>query len=203
MVRLASGFFALTLLTLACSSTNGGASDGSSGNGGSGGSSGSSGTGGNAGKFSCCLNDVFYQCPDQAAFDKCAGASPLDCHAKCGGADFECHMKCDDEAANVSHDPSACAKKTEACPPISGPSASCNGIGSGKCDVDGDCGSGNHCTGGKCFDNTAGSKCDVDGDCGSGNHCTGGCCLDNSAGSKCDVDGDCGSGGSCTSGTCN
>ena len=200
-------FVALSGLAIACSSATDPDSNGASTNGTNpGGSSGSSGGDGSSGgssssKYSCCINDVFYKCPDQAAFDKCSGAPAggQDCEAKCPPADVQCLMGCADARSKASHDPSACAKSTEACPEASG---SCNNIGSGSCSVDGDCSSGNHCTGGKCYSNTAGSKCDVDGDCGSGNHCTGGCCLDNAAGSKCDVDGDCGSGNHCTGGKC-
>ena len=200
-------FVALSGLAIACSSATDPNSNGASTNGTNpGGSSGSSGGDGSSGgssssKYSCCINDVFYKCPDQAAFDKCSGAPAggQDCEAKCPPADVQCLMGCADARSKASHDPSACAKSTEACPEASG---SCNNIGSGSCSVDGDCSSGNHCTGGKCYSNTAGSKCDVDGDCGSGNHCTGGKCYANKFGSPCDVDGDCGSGNECKSGTC-
>ena len=171
-------FVALSGLAIACSSATDPDSNGASTNGtnpgGSGGGDGSSG-GSSSSKYSCCINDVFYKCPDQAAFDKCSGAPAggQDCEAKCPPADVQCLMGCADARSKASHDPSACAKSTEACPEASG---SCNNIGSGSCSVDGDCSSGNHCTGGKCYANKFGSPCDVDGDCGSGNECKSGTC---------------------------
>ncbi|MBS2014739.1 MAG: hypothetical protein JST00_17760 [Deltaproteobacteria bacterium] len=197
-------FAVVSAFALACSSTadpgTGGSTNGTSPAGTGEGTGTGTGTNTASSKYSCCINDVHYKCPDQAAFDKCAGtpAGGQDCEAKCAPGDVPCIMACADARSKASHDPSACTKTTEACPSTN----SCNNVGTRSCQVDGDCDSGNHCTGGKCYSNSAGSKCDVDGDCGSGNHCTSGCCLGNETGSACDVDGDCGSGNHCTGGKC-
>lgn len=174
-------FAVVSALAIACSSSTdpagtGGSTNGTTpGNGNGNGSGDPANPGGSSSsKYSCCINDVHYKCPDQAAFDKCSGAPAggQDCEAKCAPGDVKCLMDCADARSKTSHDPSACTKTTEACPS----SNSCSGVGTGKCSIDADCGSGNHCTDGKCYANRLGSPCDIDADCGSGNECTNGKC---------------------------
>jgi hypothetical protein len=162
-------------------------------------------------KYTCCLNDVFYACPDQSAFDKCAGSNPTACHAACAASDIDCHMKCDQQAGSAKHDPSACTRRNEACPATGGGGggggsggggALCTRVGIRDCSLDSQCGSGNHCADGKCYPNDTGSKCALDSQCGSGNHCTNACCQSNSIGTTCSLDSQCGSGNHCTNGKC-
>lgn len=198
--RILSGSFvalSLSSVVLACGTGGSGGSDASGGSASSGTSPSSTGTGTHANtSFTCCINQAPYACPDQAAFDKCSGgiADVAACHAACG-PDPSCHAKCDGMIGTP--DPSACVSA----PKLSCKSTSCNGVGFGKCDLDADCGSNEHCTKGACFSNDAGSSCDIDADCGAANHCTQGCCHTDTAGSPCDIDADCGA-GTCENGTC-
>ena len=159
-----------------------------------------------AGKFSCCLNDVFYACPDKTKFDACSGGAGNigDCIAACDPMDAGCQASCS-KAGSKKPDPSGCAKQEgEACPGGGGGggTAICTGIGGKACTADYQCGSGNHCTDGHCFDNTTDTKCTADYQCGSGNHCTDGCCQSNTEGTTCTADYQCGSGNHCTGGAC-
>ena len=153
-------------------------------------------------KFTCCLNDVFYVCPDKAATDQCAfgGFDFGACMAKC--TDPACSKKCSDQLSNASPDPSKCKEQSGKKCPATKTTASCVGIGDGSCQYDHQCGSGRHCNGGRCFDDATGSKCEYDHQCGSGNHCTDGCCQGNDTGTTCEYDHQCGSGAHCTSGRC-
>jgi hypothetical protein len=60
------------------------------------------------GELSCCINDKGYDCPNEAAFDKCAGFDQAACDAACAPADGACHADCAMQAANATHDPSDC-----------------------------------------------------------------------------------------------
>lgn len=160
-------------------------------------------------KFTCCLNDVFYVCPDKAAVDQCAlggGADFNACRAGCAG-NPSCIEKCTSGISDAKPDPSACTKQSgQACPATkpttSDPKALCTGIGAEKCTYDSQCGSGRHCSSGACFENEAGTKCTYDSQCGSGNHCTDGCCQGNTSGTTCTYDSQCGSGNHCSSSKC-
>lgn len=189
-------------------STNGGTS------GGSGSGSGSSTNGGSSSsssaKFTCCLNDVYYVCPDKASTDKCAtgGFDLSGCMANCAG-NPTCMDKCSSQMNAAKPDPSACTKQAgQACPATDSPTnngnstATCSGTGGEACGYDSQCGAGRHCASGHCWDNATGSKCGYDSQCGSGNHCTDGCCQGNSTGTTCGYDSQCGDGNHCTNGKC-
>jgi hypothetical protein len=79
-------------------------------------------------EFSCCINGEGYDCPNKAAFDKCAGFDFAACDAACAPADGACHMMCAEQAANATHDPSDCD------PDANAPACNNNGTtGSGSC----------------------------------------------------------------------
>ena len=62
----------------------------------------------NNSEFSCCINGDGYDCPNKAAFDKCAGFDFAACDAACAPSDGACHADCANQASNASHDPSDC-----------------------------------------------------------------------------------------------
>jgi hypothetical protein len=164
--------------------------------GGGGGGAGGSGSGGSGAghtssssdKFSCCINDAHYRCPDQASFDKCAGFDIDACMQACSPADFMCSQGCFDKWTSSSHDPSACTE--DASVQCGGGGGSCVGDWDGtQCDYDVDCAS-NNCYQNKCYANDVGNPCEYDVDCTS-NNCYQNCCYDNAAGSPCEYDVDC------------
>lgn len=85
------------------------------------GSGGSTGAG--SGEFSCCLNGEGYDCPNQAAFDKCAGFDLIACNEGCAMNDPMCLQDCAMQAANATHDPSDCDPDPNA--------SACNNSGTG------------------------------------------------------------------------
>jgi hypothetical protein len=167
----------------------------SSGAGASGSTSSSNGSG-NA-SFWCCINNVGYACPNDAAVVQCIGFDIDGCMAGCGWDDFDCQDACFDAWANSSPDPSACTQDASvdcnANPTTTtGGGGSCVGTWTGQyCDVDSDCSTYN-CVNDKCYETAAGNPCDVDSDCASYN-CYAGCCYGTTAGNPCDVDSDCAS----------
>jgi hypothetical protein len=103
-----------------------GCGDSSSGEDGAGGSTGSSSS-----QFSCCINGEGYDCPNKAAFDKCAGFDVGACDAACGLMDAACHQGCGEQAAAATHDPSDCDPDASA--PACGSNNGSGGSGSGSC----------------------------------------------------------------------
>jgi hypothetical protein len=181
---------AVASLVAACGSNGGNGNTG--GNGGSGGDGGGH-TSSTSSKYTCCINDKHYRCPDKAAFDKCAGFDIDACMQACAPSDFMCPGSCFDQAANATNDPSSCQED---------PSVQCGGSGGGgpvgscvgdwdgsMCDYDADCTS-NNCFDNKCYGNDVGNPCEYDADCTS-NNCYQNCCYDNSKGSPCEYDADC------------
>jgi hypothetical protein len=158
-----------------------------------GGTTGGGTTGGSSLTIYCCLNGAYYDCPSQAALDKCIPPNFMS-----------------------APDPSACTRnagKDGTCRSGGGSTTTggggggggCSGASSwGACSIDADCHSSQlHCTSGHCYSNIFGSPCNIDADCGSDTHCTSGCCYTNMSGNPCDIDADCGSSSSCVSGKCN
>jgi hypothetical protein len=156
-----------------------------------------SASGGSTGRsvsFNCCLNGQYFDCPSQAALDKCV---PPDFMG--------------------TPDPSQCTRNTNKDGTCSqgtsgGTSGGTTGSAGGcsnahvwnSCTVDSDCHSTLlHCTSGNCYSNIFGSPCTVDSDCGNSAHCTSGCCYTNQRGNPCTVDSDCGAASSCVNGKCN
>lgn len=88
--------------------------------------------------------------------------------------------------------------------PIEPSANECPTSGERTCKDSGDCGSGNHCTGGRCFANQAGCPCTSEetADCGSQAHCTRGQCYLNQAGTPCTNTKQCGPRAHCTVDTC-
>ncbi|MBL9024220.1 MAG: hypothetical protein JNL21_18650 [Myxococcales bacterium] len=97
-------------------------------------------TGSGSSEFSCCINGDGYDCPNKAAFDKCAGFDFAACDSACGVSDAACHQDCAMQAANATHDPSDCDPDPNASACNSGTtgSGSCtpNAIG---CDTSAEC----------------------------------------------------------------
>lgn len=172
------------------------------GDGGSGGSGGNGGSGaGNTNvtsKYTCCINDAHYRCPDKQAFDACAGFDIDACMQACSPADFDCMDGCFAQWESSSHDPSGCTEDaTVQCGGTGGggtggSAGSCVGEWDGtQCDYDADCDS-NNCFDNKCYATGNGNPCDYDADCAS-NNCYQSCCYASSAGNPCDYDADCAS----------
>lgn len=65
-----------------------------------------SGGGGTTGGAQCCINGSYYECPDGAAVDRCAGAFTR-CLMAC---DFACTDEC---LASTPPDPSGCTRRPE------------------------------------------------------------------------------------------
>lgn len=156
-------------------------------------SPGADGGGGGGGRFECCINDVGYRCPSEAAVNQCAGGFDPRCFERCTTPD--CFDACIRMMEETMPDPSACTEdRSVTCEPIGGVC-----IRGNACDLDSDCSSDN-CSGGYCYDNDVGCPCDLDSDCTSDN-CSGGECRGNGVGSACDLDSDCTS-GNCSGGEC-
>jgi hypothetical protein len=158
------------------------------------------------------LNGAFYSCPSAAAVSRCVGFDVVSCFQSCAMGDFGCAERCNQMAASATPDPSLCARNASSdgmCQSAGtsggtsgGTTTSCKEWATGaSCGYDSQCGSGNHCAGGKCYANTAGAPCGYDSQCGSGNHCTGGCCYWNSWGQPCGYNSQCDS-GNCSGGKC-
>jgi hypothetical protein len=161
-----------------------------------GGTTGSGGTTGRQVSYSCCINGSFYDCPSQAALDKCIPPNFMG-----------------------TPDPSSCSRnagKDNTCgsggttgsgggTTTGGSAGGCSHATSwGVCTIDADCHDSQlHCTNGQCYSNIFGSPCTIDADCGSDTHCTNGCCYTNMSGNPCTIDADCGSLSSCVNGVCN
>lgn len=171
--------------------------------GGTGGGAQQTGTGGSGGSSSftgsCCINQAFYACNSAAAFDKCSGGDPGACFDACAFDDFACMMRCSDQAANATHDPSACSRDSSKDGTCGTSSTSCNAIGGVACTYSSQCSSGN-CTDGHCYGNSNGNRCTYSSQCTSGN-CTNGCCYGNSRGESCTYSSQCTS-SNCTGGKC-
>jgi hypothetical protein len=106
--------------------------------------------------YHCCINDSAYQCPGQAAFDKCSGGGdPQACIDKCSPTDPACIDACFQGMGQG--DPSDCEKVSQ---PVS---TFCGGSGTGGS------GTGGSGTGGSGpVDNTgtcSGSPCSSTEDC--------------------------------------
>ena len=143
------------------------------------------------GMYECCINDVGYRCPSEAALNQCAGFDPR-CFERCMTPD--CFDACARMQAEAMPDPRGCsADATVTCEP----SGTC--VRGSACDLDSDCTSDN-CTEGYCYGNEVGCACELDSDC-TGDNCTGGECQGNGVGSPCELDSDC-SGDNCTDGEC-
>ena len=173
---------------------------GDGGNGGSGGAGAGTSTGTNTStsvtsKFTCCINDAHYRCPDKAAFDKCSGFDIDACMQACTPGDFNCMDSCFMQWESATNDPSGCTEDaTVQCGGTGGTGGgtvgSCVGDWDGaNCDYDADCNS-NNCFENKCYATDNGNPCDYDADCNS-NNCYNNCCYANSAGNPCDYDADC------------
>ncbi len=87
-------------------------------------------------EFTCCINDVGYDCADQAAFDQCIGFDIHACNEACAFGDSACHDDCFDQWSASEPDPDAC----EADPDVdcSTQSGTCGGTAI-PCDLDLDC----------------------------------------------------------------
>jgi hypothetical protein len=148
--------------------------------------------GGSAGRFECCINDVGYRCPTEAALNQCAGGFDPECFSRCMTPD--CFDACARMQAEAMPDPSGCTADA---------TVTCESAGvcirGSACDLDSDCASDN-CTDGYCYDNGEGCACDLDSDCTSDN-CTDGLCRGNGVGAPCELDSDCTS-DNCTGGEC-
>jgi hypothetical protein len=87
-------------------------------------------------KFTCCINDVGYTCPDQAAFDQCIGFSLHECMMACAFDDSACRDACYDQASASDPDPGACEEDANA--DCSTDTGTCGGTAI-PCDLDLDC----------------------------------------------------------------
>jgi hypothetical protein len=172
MVRAAAGVWMLgmAVLTAACGS-------GSASSGGAGGKSESTGNSVSS-SFHCCLNSDTYECPSDAALQKCGGGDPGACLAGCSGADPTCFEKCMTMVA--SPDPSDCTAVNESaatwCKSSSTGSSSGGGCDGQSCQFSSDCPNNQNCNSatGHCFENTAdcaGHDCAFDSDCPNGQSC--------------------------------
>jgi hypothetical protein len=87
-------------------------------------------------QFTCCINDVGYTCPDQAAFDQCMGFDLHDCMMGCAFGDSDCKNSCFDQASASEPNPEACEEDSSA--DCSTDSGTCGGTAI-PCDLDLDC----------------------------------------------------------------
>ena len=162
-------------LGFACLDGGGSTSDDDDGSAGAG-ASGSTTAGGNGSGsgWYCCLNDVGYACPHEAATIQCVGIDMDACMAGCAFDDFECIDACFAAWESSTPDPSACTQ--DATVDCSGtPRTTTTGGG-----------------GGLCVGTWTGQSCDYDSDC-STNNCFQNCCYDTGPGNPCDYDSDCSS----------
>jgi hypothetical protein len=134
---------------------------GACGSSGGGKGTGGSGAGSSSSSFHCCINASAYECPNKAAFDKCAGGDPQSCIDMCDPTDPACIDQC---TANIGqNDPSDCKLVNE---PVASYCGSGNGSGSGSSSSTG--GGDDPCNGASCS-----SDVDCAGDfvrCNSVNH---------------------------------
>jgi hypothetical protein len=180
--------------------TGGGTTGGGTTGGGTTGAGTTGGTTGSSLTIYCCLNGSYYDCPSQAALDKCIppnfmGTPDPSACSRNVSKDGKCNSGTNGATTGAT---------TGSTGGTTGSSGGCGGaISLGSCTIDSDCfGSLEHCTNGKCYSNAGGSPCTIDRDCGSLDHCTSGCCYANAIGSPCTIDADCGI-SSCVNGTCN
>jgi hypothetical protein len=157
-----------------------------------------SGTTGRMVSYNCCINGSYYDCPSQAALDKCIPPNftgtpdPSSC-TRNSSKDGTCGSSTNGGTTGNTNGGTT-----------GGPQG-CSGATSwGPCVIDSDCnGSLLHCTSGQCYSNIFGSPCTIDSDCGTNSHCTSGCCYTDMRGNPCTIDSDCGIASSCVNGTCN
>jgi hypothetical protein len=151
------------------------------------------GTTGRQVSFSCCINGSYFDCPSQAALDKCippnfmGAPDPSQC-TRNSGKDNTCGQGTTGTNGGTTGSAGGCSNATVW----------------NVCSIDADCNDSLlHCTNGKCYSNAGGSPCNIDADCGNVDHCTNGCCYADQSGSPCNIDGDCGPASSCVNGVCN
>lgn len=171
------------------SGSSGGGNGAGSGNGSGAGNGTGNPTGG--GTYECCLPSGNYSCPDEAAFDACAGFDIDGCLDGCALDDFTCQEDCFDQLFDATHDPSGCTADA---------SVDCNSTGSGPSGPGATSGPGPSSSSGgpQCSEILSG--CDYDDDCCS-NNCAGNTCYGNSFGDPCEYDDDCDS-TNCYDGIC-
>lgn len=118
--------------------------------------------------FTCCINGLRHVCPDEAAFEACAGFDMGACMSECDG-DPTCADACFDQQAQSTPDPSACVEDPEGdCGDDGGTPPGSSGGGAG--DASSGSGSGSDCVDASAF-------CESDYDCCS-TVCTNGFCQE-------------------------
>lgn len=168
-VRAAAGVWMLGMAMVAMACGSGSASSG-----------GGTGAGSSASSsFHCCLNSDTYECPSDAALQKCGGGDPGACLAGCDGTDPTCFEKC--MTMTTAPDPSDCTAVNESAATWCKSSSTGTGSSGGGCDgqscqSDHDCPNNQNCNDATlhCFDTSAdcfGNDCQSDHDCPNGQNC--------------------------------